>query len=261
MRTDTTTLEASAQASERETIGLLVGVVDHLSVAPPELGEAAEAAEEAHRAVVEYLLRWRRLDPASSVRAAIDAVRRAADAAVEALAAAASMSAAETVLAEDLLELATETGRWSIASALRDATADQSPSLREVGRRSSSAASYLSELANLKSGFPSEARTDAIAAVVGDEFRDLVQNARAQVAAARSAWQTARDRGAGTAVMPASAQPGMRLTALTTRLSADDELLTTVELLARLPRATRSSVRRLLADLIEQLPLDSTVSY
>lgn len=256
MRTDSTTRETAAEAAERKAIQQLTAVADHLGVEPAELGEAADAAEQAHYAIVEYLLRWRRLDPASPARGAIDSVRHAAGAAIGSLAATGSMSAAEVVLAEDLVELATEAGRWAIASILRETTADQSPSLRELARRSGSSASYLSELANLKSGLPSEALTASMAAVIGDGFRDRVQEARAGAAAAQSAWQTARDRRTGTAVMPASAPPGMRVAALTMRLSADDELLATAELLARLPRATRSTVRRLLADLVDQLPLD-----
>jgi hypothetical protein len=256
MRTDTATLETAAEAAERNAIQQLTAVVDHLSVEPAELGEAADAAEQAHHAIVEYLLRWRRLDTASPARSAIDSVRHAACTASDSLAAAGCLPAAEVVLAEDVVELATEGGRFSVAAVLRESTAGQSPSLRELARRSRLSASYLSELTNLKSGLPGEAATDSIAAVIGDEFREAVEAARAGIAAAQSARHTARDRRTKTAAVPVSAPPGMRVAALATRLAADDELLATAELLARLPRVTRSSVRRLLADLLDQLPLD-----
>jgi hypothetical protein len=245
--------EQSALAASRTARLQLIDIGDVLAIDPSAVADAAAAAEEAHRSIVEFLARWRRLAPASAARAAIQEVHAETHTAMDLLARSAGLAGVEALLADDLIELSAEAGRAVVADVINTYLSSRDKSLRALARDAGCSPGYISELRSGTSGLPSQAVTDALAASIGEVFAETVAHARSMRSDAAIRQQAARTKLARVRGIDGQAPRPIRVEVIAQRLSADDELLATVEALISLPRVTRTTIRRLAVDLGEQV--------
>ena len=252
MRMDEIVLDSSLVGSAAAVRERLDDVRGGLAALPPDAGIVTTAADEIHVLITEFIRRWRRAGVRSPARdEIIDLAQDLLDL-VSGLSGLTEFSGVGRLLGDDLPDLGREAARWAVARAIREETVAAGLSLREIARRTSISVSYLSELTAARSGLPGPEATARLATVFGARFEEAVQEGRRLIERADSLQRTTRARDHHVHGGPVA--PEMRVAAVSRRLANDEAFLELVEACAALPGATQASVRRLVTDLVDQLP-------